>query len=130
VKLTTHLRLVPRSKDGWSCTFTLQYAFMALCSVRGSTGTTLPLPVTRNYWNYCSVSTASVTEPQTQGLCFNVRAEVQCTKNIVIGVITNDVSDYIHLFVSINHIICYHPLFIYIEMINCIPNSFLSLFES
>jgi hypothetical protein len=43
VKLTTHLRLVPRSKNGWSCTFTPQYAFMAWCSVKGSTGTTLPL---------------------------------------------------------------------------------------
>jgi hypothetical protein len=44
VKKTTHLRLVPRSKYWWSCTSTPQYAFMAWCSVRGSTGTTLPLP--------------------------------------------------------------------------------------
>jgi len=33
VKLTAHLRLVPRSKNGWSCTSTPQYAFMAWCSV-------------------------------------------------------------------------------------------------
>jgi hypothetical protein len=45
VKLTTHLRLVPRSKNGWSCTSTPTYAFMAWCLVRGSTGTTLPLPL-------------------------------------------------------------------------------------
>jgi hypothetical protein len=32
MKLTTHLRLVPRWKNGWSCTFTPQYAFMTWCS--------------------------------------------------------------------------------------------------
>jgi hypothetical protein len=31
---------VQRSKNGWSCTSTPQCAFMAWCSVRGSTGTT------------------------------------------------------------------------------------------
>jgi hypothetical protein len=41
--LTTHLRLVPRSKNAWSYTSTPQYAFMAWCSVRKSTETTLPL---------------------------------------------------------------------------------------
>jgi len=34
VKLTTHLHLVPRSKDKWSYTFTPQYAFMAWGSVK------------------------------------------------------------------------------------------------
>jgi hypothetical protein len=29
VKLTTHLHLVPRSKNAWSCTSTSQYVFMA-----------------------------------------------------------------------------------------------------
>jgi len=43
VKLTTHLHLVPRSKNEWSYTSTPQYAFMAWCLVK-STGTTLPLP--------------------------------------------------------------------------------------
>jgi hypothetical protein len=34
VKLTTHLHLVPRSKNAWRYAFTSQYAFMARCSVR------------------------------------------------------------------------------------------------
>jgi hypothetical protein len=33
-KLTTRLHLVPRSKNEWSYTFTLQYAFMSWCSVK------------------------------------------------------------------------------------------------
>jgi hypothetical protein len=33
VKLTTHLHLVPRSKNEWSYTSIPQYAFMAWCSV-------------------------------------------------------------------------------------------------
>jgi len=41
VKSTTHLRLVPRSNNGWSCTSTPPCAFMARCLVRGITGTTL-----------------------------------------------------------------------------------------
>jgi len=45
VKLTTHLHLVPRSKNELSYTSTSPYAFMVWCSVRGSTGTTLPLYV-------------------------------------------------------------------------------------
>jgi hypothetical protein len=44
VKLTTHLHLVPRSKNAWSYTSTPQYAFMAWCSVKRSAGTNLPLP--------------------------------------------------------------------------------------
>jgi hypothetical protein len=40
VKLTTHLHLVPRSKNEWSYTSTPQYAFMAWCSVKART--TLP----------------------------------------------------------------------------------------
>jgi hypothetical protein len=31
---TTHLHLVPRSNNAWSCTSTPQYAFMAWCSVK------------------------------------------------------------------------------------------------
>jgi hypothetical protein len=34
VNLTTHLHLVPRSKNEWSYTSTPQYAFMAWCSVK------------------------------------------------------------------------------------------------
>jgi hypothetical protein len=34
VKLTTHLHLVPRSKNKWSYTSTPPYAFMAWCSVK------------------------------------------------------------------------------------------------
>jgi hypothetical protein len=34
VKLTTHLHLVPRSKNAWSYTSTPQYAFMAWCLVK------------------------------------------------------------------------------------------------
>jgi hypothetical protein len=40
MELTTHLFLVPRSKNAWSYTSTPQYAFMAWCSVVKSTGTT------------------------------------------------------------------------------------------
>jgi hypothetical protein len=43
VKLSTYLHRVPRSKNAWSYTSTPQYAFMAWCSVKKSTGTTLPL---------------------------------------------------------------------------------------
>jgi hypothetical protein len=42
VKLTTHLHLVPRSKNAWNYNFTPQYAFMAWYSVK-STGKTLPV---------------------------------------------------------------------------------------
>jgi diadenosine tetraphosphate (Ap4A) HIT family hydrolase len=34
VNLTTHLHLVPRSKNEWSYTSTPQYSFMAWCSVK------------------------------------------------------------------------------------------------
>jgi hypothetical protein len=34
MKLTTHLHLVPRSKNEWSYTSTPQHAFMARCSVK------------------------------------------------------------------------------------------------
>jgi hypothetical protein len=34
VELTTHIHLVPRSKNGWSYISTLQYAFMAWCLVK------------------------------------------------------------------------------------------------
>jgi len=34
VKVTTHLHLVPRSKNKWSYTSTPQYDFMAWCSVK------------------------------------------------------------------------------------------------
>jgi hypothetical protein len=34
MKLTTHLPLVPRSKNEWSYTSTFQYAFMVWCSVK------------------------------------------------------------------------------------------------
>jgi hypothetical protein len=34
VKLTTHLHLVPRSKNDWSYTSTPQYAFMVWCLVK------------------------------------------------------------------------------------------------
>jgi hypothetical protein len=36
VKVTTHLHLVPRSKNSWSYTSTPQYVFMAWCSVKKS----------------------------------------------------------------------------------------------
>jgi hypothetical protein len=42
VKLTTHLHLVPRTKNVWSYTSTPQYTFMAWGSVERSTGTPLP----------------------------------------------------------------------------------------
>jgi hypothetical protein len=41
VKLTTHLRLVPRSKNGWSCTSTHPIRLHGVV-LRGSTGTSLP----------------------------------------------------------------------------------------
>jgi hypothetical protein len=36
VKLTTHLHLVPRSKNAWSYTSTPQYAFVAWCQALGT----------------------------------------------------------------------------------------------
>jgi hypothetical protein len=42
VKLTTHLPLVPRSKDEWSYISTPRYVFTALCSAK-STGTTFTI---------------------------------------------------------------------------------------
>jgi hypothetical protein len=47
VKLTTHLHLVPRSRMLGTMHPLPQYALMAQCSVKKSTGTTLPLPVQR-----------------------------------------------------------------------------------
>jgi hypothetical protein len=38
-----HSHLVPRSKNAWRYTSTPQYAFMEWCSLKKSTGTTLPL---------------------------------------------------------------------------------------
>jgi len=37
MKLTTHLRLVPRSNNGWSFTSTPSILLHGWCSVRGST---------------------------------------------------------------------------------------------
>jgi hypothetical protein len=34
MKLTTHLHLVPRTKNEWRCTSSPQYALMAWCSVK------------------------------------------------------------------------------------------------
>jgi hypothetical protein len=45
VKLTTYFHLVPMSKNAWSYTSIPQYSFMAWCSVKKSTGSTLPLPL-------------------------------------------------------------------------------------
>jgi hypothetical protein len=44
VKLTTHIRLGMRSKNGWSCTSTPPIPLHGVV-LRGSTGTILPLPV-------------------------------------------------------------------------------------
>jgi len=48
-KLTTHLRLVPRSKNGWTCASTHPIRLRRLVLGWGSTGTTLPLPLIRTY---------------------------------------------------------------------------------
>jgi hypothetical protein len=45
VKLTTHLHLVPRWRIRGSIPALPQYAFMAWCSVKKSTETTLPYPI-------------------------------------------------------------------------------------
>jgi hypothetical protein len=42
---TTHLYLVPRSKNAWSYNSTPQHAFISWCSVKNITGTTVPLPL-------------------------------------------------------------------------------------
>jgi hypothetical protein len=47
VNLTTHLHLVLRSKNEWSCASTPQYAFMAWCSVK-SQGQFYLLPPSEN----------------------------------------------------------------------------------
>jgi hypothetical protein len=41
VKLTTHIHVMPKSKNAWSYASTPQYAFMAWCSVKKSARTTL-----------------------------------------------------------------------------------------
>jgi hypothetical protein len=43
VKLTTHIHLAPRSKNAWAIHLLPQYSFMAWCSVKKITGTTLLL---------------------------------------------------------------------------------------
>jgi hypothetical protein len=62
VKLTIHQHLIPRSTNEWSYTSTPQYAFMALCSVKKSTGTTLPLP----FWPLLTQSQVTVQAVQRQ----------------------------------------------------------------
>jgi hypothetical protein len=47
VNLTTHLHLVPRSKNAWSYTFTPQYTFMARCLVKHMDNFTF-LPFTKS----------------------------------------------------------------------------------
>jgi hypothetical protein len=51
VKLTTHLHLVPRSRMRRAIPPLLQHTFMAWCSVKKSTGTTLPIPYTPEDWD-------------------------------------------------------------------------------
>jgi hypothetical protein len=46
LNLTTHLHLVPRSKNAWSYTSTPQYASMMSCSVKEKSAGTLPLSFT------------------------------------------------------------------------------------
>jgi hypothetical protein len=36
--------------NAWNYTYTLQYAFMVWCSIKKSTGTTLPAPYLRDIW--------------------------------------------------------------------------------
>jgi hypothetical protein len=50
VKLTIHFHLAPRSKNAWSYTSISQYAFVAWCQVKKSTGTTLLLPYLYLIW--------------------------------------------------------------------------------
>jgi hypothetical protein len=47
VKLATHLRLVPRSRDGWSCTSTPPMRLHDVVLNWGSTGTTLSFVLLR-----------------------------------------------------------------------------------
>jgi hypothetical protein len=46
-KLTTHLHLVPKSKNAWSYTSTPQYAFMAWCLVKNKDNFTFTLAYTQ-----------------------------------------------------------------------------------
>jgi hypothetical protein len=66
----THLHLVPRSKNAWSCTSTPQCAFMAWCSVKKKAqGQLYLLPFTFIYNGYVNLI---VTEPQIK-ICDNCR---------------------------------------------------------
>jgi hypothetical protein len=48
VKLTTHLHLVPRSKNAWIYNFTPQYVFMAWCLVKIRNNFILPYLINNN----------------------------------------------------------------------------------
>jgi len=57
VKLTTHLHLVPRSKNAWSYTSNPQYAFVAWCLVkhRDNFTFTFALLPCDSFFNYISL---------------------------------------------------------------------------
>jgi hypothetical protein len=54
-------------KNAWSYTSTPQYAFMVWCSVKKSTGTTLPLPL--SYLSKLRLYTILNQSEQTEALC-------------------------------------------------------------
>jgi len=65
MKLTTHLHLVPRSKNEWSYTSTPQYVFMAWCLVKLSMAVKFQVDV---FWVVMSCSVA-VGYQRFGGLC-------------------------------------------------------------
>jgi hypothetical protein len=60
VKLTIHLRIVLRSKNGWSCTSTPPIRLNGAV-LRGSTGTTLPLPFNFYPWEHFIYPDSDIT---------------------------------------------------------------------
>jgi hypothetical protein len=75
-EMTTHLHLIPRLESEWRYTFTLQYAFMAWCSVKKSTGTILPLPLPKDLVSHDYVSSPS------SSLSFSWRTTITIKWNI------------------------------------------------
>jgi hypothetical protein len=70
VKLTTHLYLVPRSNNAWSCTSTPLYAFKAWCSVKAQ-GQLYPFNLQNQELKYMSMC---IHIPKISNLIFPITA--------------------------------------------------------
>jgi hypothetical protein len=80
VKLTTHLRLVPRSKDGWSCTSTPSIRLHGVV-LRGSTGT--------GTYVCANWRTAEWTPPALRNWCRQSATYTICSRTVHGSTLTN-----------------------------------------